>query len=62
MIQTIFRYLPRAPFEQQTYSSAACLDELDGPAVTHIPCALTIYFNDLIAHLNTCTHMKKITV
>lgn len=48
---TVLRHLARSSLQQQADPPAARLDQLDGPSVRHVSCALAIDLDDLIADL-----------
>lgn len=50
-ILTVLWDLPCAPLQEETDTPASRLDQLDGSAVGHVPCALPIDLNDLVPNL-----------
>lgn len=48
---TVLWDLPRAPLQQQADTPTSRLDQLDGPGVGHVPCALAIDLDNLVSDL-----------
>lgn len=58
-IPTVLWDLPGAPLQEETDTPAPGLDELDGSGVGHVPGALSIDLDDLVANLDVRERYKR---